>query len=205
MLETTFEMQWARVTARGAAGADWADYTPYELRNVSAFLRLGWRVRANQLLDIYMKDRRPAAWNGWAEVVGRKPREVRFIGDMPHAWVASDFIRATLDIFAYTRGDDQTIVLAAGLDESWLRAEGASIANVRTAFGSLSLRGRIVGDGVTIDISGTAMPPGGFVLTWPLESRAGVAHVDGTRAKITPQGLHLEATGKPIRVFWHSR
>ena len=205
LLETTFEMQWARVTARGAAGADWADYTPYELRNVSAFLRLGWRVRANQLLDIYMKDRRPAAWNGWAEVVGREPREVRFIGDMPHAWVASDFIRAALDIFAYTRGDDQTIVLAAGLDESWLRAEGASIANVRTAFGSLSLRGRIVGDGVTIDISGTAMPPGGFLLTWPLESRAGVAHVDGTRAKITPQGLHLEATGKPIRVFWHSR
>lgn len=202
LLEATFEKQWARVTARGAAGADWADYTPYELRNVSAFLRLGWRARANRLLDIYMADRRPAAWNGWAEVVGRRPREIRFIGDMPHAWVASDFIRAALDMFAYERKGDQAIVLAAGLDESWLREEGASITNLRTAFGSLSLRVRLVNDEVTVDLSGTAMPPGGFVLPWPLERRQGIFRIEGTRGTITGEGLHLTATGKPMRITW---
>jgi hypothetical protein len=118
LLANTFERQWQRVAARSRPEADWADYTPYELRNVSAFARLGWRSRANALLDAYMADRRPAAWNGWAEVVGRKPREIRFIGDMPHAWVASDFIRAALDLFAYQQ--DGAIVLGAGLDAGWL-------------------------------------------------------------------------------------
>ena len=35
------------------------------------FVRLGWRERAQELLAFFMADRRPAAWNQWAEVVGR--------------------------------------------------------------------------------------------------------------------------------------
>ena len=62
-----------------------------------------------------MADRRPAAWNQWAEVVGRDPRKTRFVGDMPHGWIASDFIRAALDLFAYERDTDNALVLAAGL------------------------------------------------------------------------------------------
>ena len=69
----------------------------------------------SELLDFFMADRRPPAWNQWAEVVGRDPREPRFIGDMPHGWVASDFIRSALDLFAYERDGDHALVLAAGV------------------------------------------------------------------------------------------
>ena len=96
------------------ARPDWPDYTPYELRAVGAFVRLGQRDRALAALDYFFGDMRPVAWNGWAEVVGRHEREPRFIGDMPHAWISSDYIRSALDLFVHERDRDHALVLAAG-------------------------------------------------------------------------------------------
>jgi hypothetical protein len=93
----------------------WDDYTPYELRTVGTFVRLGWRQRAQELLDFFFASQRPPGWNQWAEVVGRELRQPRFVGDMPHGWVASDFMRSALDLFAYERDADSALVLAAGL------------------------------------------------------------------------------------------
>jgi len=95
------------------------DYTPYEMRIIGALIRLGDRDRALQLIDRFMKDRRPAAWNEWAEVVGTDMRKPRFIGDMPHAWVASDFVRSIFDAVSYER-DDGTLVVGAGVPARWL-------------------------------------------------------------------------------------
>ena len=174
LLAHTFERQWRRVIGRTAPGADWSDYTPYEWRNVSAMLRLGWGARANQLVDAYMADRRPATWNGWAEVVGRNPREVRFIGDMPHAWVASDFVRAALDMFAFDGGDG-TLVLGAGLTREWLTGRGAAIRGLQTPYGSLDVSMRMVGDRVVMAIGGDARPPHGFVIASPVLARRTLA------------------------------
>ena len=91
---------------------------------MGTFVRLGWRQRAQELLDFFFADRRPPGWNQWAEVVGREPRQPRFVGDMPHGWVASDFIRSALDLFAYEREADNALVLAAGLPCSGWRARG---------------------------------------------------------------------------------
>jgi hypothetical protein len=81
----------------------WRDYTPYELRTVGALVRLGQPDRAHAMLDFFFKDQRPRGWNQWAEVVLPDPREPRFLGDMPHAWVSSDYIRSALDLFAFDR------------------------------------------------------------------------------------------------------
>ena len=196
LLRHTFERQWDRVTARTAAGADWSDYTPYELRNVSAFIRLGWRARANRLLDGYMADRRPAAWNGWAEVVGRRPREVRFIGDMPHAWVASDFIRAALDMFAYARAPDEAIVIAAGLDAGWLTGAGSSVRGLVTPYGSLGVSVSGSAERLRVHLAGTAKPPGGFVIPLPNAGLAATATVDGSPTSTTNGAVVIAADGK---------
>ncbi|HEY4641095.1 MAG TPA: hypothetical protein VII75_07100 [Thermoanaerobaculia bacterium] len=95
------------------------DYTPYEMRIIGALVRMGDRERALQLIDRFMKDRRPAAWNEWAEVVGTDMRKPRFIGDMPHAWVASDFVRSIFDAVSYER-EDGTLVVGAGVPARWL-------------------------------------------------------------------------------------
>ncbi|TPG09975.1 hypothetical protein EAH84_13405 [Sphingomonas oligophenolica] len=200
LLTSTFERQWQRVSARRSPHADWTDYTPYELRNVSAFVRLGWRTRANALLDFYMRDRRPAAWNGWAEVVGRSPRAIRFIGDMPHAWVASDFVRAALDLFAYEPGSDGAIVLGAGLDRDWLADGGVAIAGLRTTSGTLDFAMRTEGDGIVATIGGNARPHAGFALSWPLEGEPGTATIDGRRASFINGALAIAASGRTVHI-----
>lgn len=96
-----------------------ADYTPYEMRNIGALVRLGEKNRALQLIDRFLLDRRPLGWNHWAEVVGTEYRKPRFIGDMPHVWVASDFTRSILDAIAY-EDEDGTLVIGAGVPDRWL-------------------------------------------------------------------------------------
>jgi hypothetical protein len=141
-----------------------------------------------------MNDRRPLAWNQWAEVVGREPREPRFIGDMPHGWVASDFIRSALDLFVYERRDDSALVLAAGVPESWLRGDGVRIENYRTPWGPLSLSMQAEGDRLTLRLQGTARPPGGFVIPADLFGPSD-ALIDGRRAKWS--GGELKAARAP--------
>ena len=94
-------------------------YTPYEMRNIGALIRMGERNRAAQLVERFLADRRPQAWNHWAEVVGTEYRKPRFIGDMPHVWVASDFTRSILDAIAY-EDENGVLVVGAGVPERWL-------------------------------------------------------------------------------------
>jgi hypothetical protein len=96
-----------------------ADYTPYEMRNIGALIRLGERNRALQLVDRFMLDRRPAGWKQWAEVVRTEYRKAGFVGDMPHAWVASDFMRSILDAICYER-EDGVLIIGAGVPKRWL-------------------------------------------------------------------------------------
>ena len=172
LLHATFERYWKDFQTRADGSRPWKDYTPYEWRTVGTFARLGWRDRAQSAIDFFFRSgARPPAWNQWAEVVGHDPREIRFIGDMPHIWVASDFIRSTLDLFAYDRASDHALVLGAGLPASWIASkEGVAIAGLRTPYGSLSYRVRRENDRVILHIDKGLAPPGGFVFASPFET-----------------------------------
>ena len=111
--------------------------------------------------------RRPAAWNQWPEVVGRDPKQPRFVGDLPHGWVASDFIRAVLDLFAYEREADHSIVLGAGVPPEWLDAGGVAVKELRTPYGLLSYSLGREGGAVVLHVDGSGVPPGGFVFVSP--------------------------------------
>ena len=194
LLLGTFERYWQESVARREGKREWNDYTPYELRNVAAFVRLGWRERAHEMLDFFMNDRRPAAWNQWAEVVGRLPREPRFLGDMPHGWISSDFIRSALDLFAYEREADHALIVADGIPLSWLDGEGVAVDGLRTPYGPLGYRMRTNAGEVRIDIGGAARPPGGVILRaadarWP----AGRTLVNGKPARWRRGELHIKA------------
>jgi hypothetical protein len=181
LLHATFERYWNGFVARRDGVTAWKDYTPYEWRTVGAFVRLGWRERALAAIDFFMHDRRPLEWNQWAEVVGRDPRESRFIGDMPHGWVASDFIRSVLDLFAYERDADRALVLAAGVPDAWLDGEGIAIDGLRTPYGRLaySLRREGTHTRLRIERSDLRMPPGGLVFTPAIAATH--ARLDGKR------------------------
>jgi F5/8 type C domain len=162
-------------------------YTPYELRTVGALVRLGRKAEAHEMLAFFMKDRRPAAWNQWAEVVGRDPRAPLFVGDMPHTWVGTDFIRSFLDFFAVEREDERggSLLVGAGLPEEWVRAPGgAGVEGLRTLYGPLDLLVSMSGGEVRARIAGVRVPPGGLVLAWPLAGVPREATVNGKPAVI---------------------
>jgi len=164
LLRNTFERYW-REFERRRDGDAWKDYTPYEWRTVGSFVRLGWRERAQQAIAFFMQGRRPPEWNQWAEVVGRDARESRFVGDMPHGWVASDFIRSVLDLFAYERYGDEALVLAAGVPEAWLDGDGVAIDGLHTPYGRLSYSLRRDGTRTRLRVErgDLRLPPGGLV------------------------------------------
>ncbi|USX28625.1 discoidin domain-containing protein [Oxalobacteraceae bacterium OTU3CINTB1] len=180
LLRPTYEKYWDFFLARRDGRKAWEDYTPYELRNVSAFVRLGWRERAAELLDYFYADQRPAKWNQWAEVLGRDMRQPRFVGDMPHGWISSDYIRAALDSFAYEREADQALLLAEGVPVDWLRGEGVGLHGLRTPYGPLSYK--LAAAAGTLSLTVDAMqrkPPGGVVFTWPWDTAPGEATLNG--------------------------
>jgi hypothetical protein len=179
-IEPTYERYWREFVDRRDGRKEWSDYTPYELRTVGTFVRLGWRDRAQELLAFFFAGRCPEAWNQWAEVVGRNARQPRFVGDMPHGWVASDFIRTALDLFAYERHGDGAVVLAAGVPAAWLDGKGIAVSGLRTRYGRLSYSVRKENKHLIVRIArDMTVPPGGVVLVWPGKESPGVARVNG--------------------------
>jgi hypothetical protein len=167
LVERTFEKYWESFVARRDGKLAWEDYTPYEVRTIASFVRLGWRDRVNDLIAFFFADRRPAAWNQWAEVVGHDARKPRFVGDMPHAWIASDFVRSALDMFAYDRASDGSMVLAAGVQPAWLEGTGIAVHDLRTPYGRLGYTLTAKGGNVTLTLTQPIHPPGGLILSLP--------------------------------------
>ncbi len=194
LLHGTFERYWKDFEARAAGRREWKDYTPYEWRTVGAFVRLGWRDRAQAAIDFFFASgARPLAWNQWAEVVGHDVREIRFIGDMPHIWVASDFIRSTLDLFAYDRAPEHTLVIGAGIPAAWIDAkDGIGISGLRTPYGSLTYSVRRENGHVVLHIDKGISPPGGFVFASPFES-ASNTRINGKPAEWNGSSLSIAA------------
>ena len=171
-------------------------YTPYEARIASALVRLGMREQAAALLQKIAADTRPAGWNGFPEVVTENPREPRFVGDMPHGWVGAEFVRAVLDLLAFSQGDQ--LVVAAGVPQPWL-AESSEVRleGLRTPWGSFGLRARGAADRVVFWLKGDN-PPKGVWLAWPFTRRA---TVNGLPADVQPQGVFLASLPAEV-VLW---
>jgi hypothetical protein len=204
LLEATFE-RWANEAAQRADGTrSWEGYTPYEWRSIGVLWRLGWSQRAHDLIPFFLDGMRPAAWNQWGEVVYREQRTARFIGDMPHGWVASDFIRTLLDGVAFEDESDGSLVLGAGLREAWLDdPAGITVRSLRTRWGRLSYESRPTRRGFRIDlrIEGRT-PPGGFVLSGPL-AQAARLRVNGRALARDGQGAwRVRASRARLEAEW---
>ena len=184
-LHNTFERYYEFFKNRRDGKLEWRDYTPYEIRLVGTFVRLGRPDRAHELLDFFMGHQRPPGWNHWAEVVWRDPQTPGFIGDMPHTWVGSAFVNAVRSMFVDEREEDESLVLAAGVREAWLsegegEGRGVKIGNFPTEYGAVSYTLRDDGDQTVLELSGDlTRPPGGIVIRNPRSKPVKSATVDG--------------------------
>ena len=138
-LTHTFDRYWEFFTQRRDGRLEWQNYTPYELRIVGTYVRLGQPERAHELLKFFFRDQRPTGWNQWGEVVWRDPATPKFIGDMPHTWVGSDYVNAVRSMFVYERERDDVLVLAAGVLPEWVETSpGVRVEGFPTEYGVLA-------------------------------------------------------------------
>jgi hypothetical protein len=187
-LLATFDSAWATLQRRRDPRTPWTIYTPYEWREVGSFIRLGQPARAQSLARWLLASRRPPEWNQWSEAVWRDPRAPKFIGDMPHGWVMSDFIRATLDMVAYERERDSMLVVGAGIPGEWTEAAGGvRVQGLHTWYGALALTVQGTARGARFTIAGVDAP-GGIELRVPFDRRARWAAVDGVAAPLVDDG-----------------
>jgi hypothetical protein len=188
-IERTFEKYWEFFEAR-RKGAPWDAYTPYEIRNIGAFVRLGWRSRAHDALAYFLSHQRPLGWRQWPEVIRADVRKSGFLGDLPHTWVGSDFVRAALDLFAWHDEEKDALVIGSGVPIAWIEAEpGVVVGNLPTRFGGLSYTMKRTTSGLEIEIQkGLRIPGGGLIVRapWP-ESPARVV-VNGKSVWPAPRG-----------------
>ncbi|MCP4410225.1 MAG: hypothetical protein GY807_21270, partial [Gammaproteobacteria bacterium] len=168
----TFEKYYQILRKRSQEGMHWEAYTPYELRAVGTFIRMGFKDRAHEALDFFFQDQRPAAWNHWGEIVWRDRNAPKFIGDLPHTWVGAEYIRAVRSMFLYEREMDDALVLGAGIPEHWV-VDGIDIILKRfpTHFGTLNYSlGKWQDGAIRLRMTGDlTLPPGGIVVHSPLK------------------------------------
>jgi hypothetical protein len=166
------------------------NYTPYETRVIGTFVYLGQRKRVEETLNFFMNDRRPPAWNHWAEVVWRDPKTPKFIGDMPHTWVGSDFVRSVRAMFVYEREKDTAIVVGAGIPVSWIASStGVAIDGFPTYYGKMSYRMKQDAKVLTVEIpAGVRVPTGGVVVAAPVDEPIRKATVNGRPVSVSPSG-----------------
>ena len=189
-LHNTFDRYYDYFVKRRDNKIEWKDYTPYENRIIGSFVYLGQKARALEAIKFFMNDRRPQAWNHWAEVVHRDPLTAKSIGDMPHTWCGSDFIRSVRAMFVYERERDNALVVGAGVSEEWLaQPDGIEVMNLPTYYGAISYSMRQAGSSVQLSVGGNvSVPAGGVVVVSPLQKKIKSASVNGTRVKLSPAG-----------------
>lgn len=168
-VERTFERYDEFFEDRRQTG-DWTAFTPYEIRNVGAFVRLGWRDRAHDLIEFFLAQQKPRAWLQWPEVVFQRDREPHFIGDLPHTWVGSDYVRSILDLFAYEGDAPRALIVGAGVPRAWVDdPAGLLVEGLSTGYGLLDLNMRVTSRGLEVHVAGLdRIPPGGVILRPPV-------------------------------------
>jgi len=177
----TFARYAEELGARLRGERAWDAYGGYEARNAYPLVRLGRKDDAHALLAWLVSDQRPPAWRQWPEILARDAGAPRFLGDLPHGWVASTFVRALRRLLAYERGEAGELVLGAGLPEAWVREPpGVRARGLPTHYGPLDVV--IAADGparVRFRFGGACRPPGGVVLVSPLDRPLRAASADG--------------------------
>jgi hypothetical protein len=134
-----------------------ASYTPYEMRTATAYLMLGEKTKALNMLNYFLKDMRPREWKHWAEVVHDDYERPQYIGDMPHTWIGAIAINLIRSLFVYERED--SLVLGAGIDWRRVRENRLMVVkNLPTYFGKINYSIRQKESQLRIRVWGKAKP-----------------------------------------------
>ena len=197
-VERTFDKYLADWRAKRSGQVSAANYTPYEIRIIGALVRLGQRDAALELLRFFLSDRRPPAWNQWPEIAWRDHKTPAHVGDLPHTWIAAEYVLAVRSLFAYELESRRSLVLAAGVSPEWLEGPGVEVKAMPTLYGALSYSLRQI-DARTMRFDITTAVDAPLILRPPLGSPLRSVAVNGVAA--APAGDSIIVAKTPAEVI----
>lgn len=178
-VEQTFDKYLADWRGRRSGALPSVSYTPYEIRIIGALVRLGRREAALELLSFFLSDRRPPPWNQWPEIAWADRKAPAHVGDLPHTWIAAEYVLALRSMFAYELEAEQSLILGAGLAAEWIEGAGVQVTDMPTLYGRLaySLR-RVDAHTLRFVVDGTIKAK--IVLRPPLAATLRSVTIDGS-------------------------
>lgn len=178
LVAPTYDRAAARVKAISSPSFE-ANYSPYDLRNLNAFVSLGRYDDAFRLLSVMLACRRPRGWRGWAEVVWSDMRAPEYIGDMPHTWIGAEFSCAVRRMLLRESG--ATLELFRAVPDGWWEREGITLRDLPTAFGAANLKAQRSQSQAVIELALSGPAPNRITIRYP---GAKQARADGRRCYI---------------------
>ena len=124
------------------------------------------------MLEFFLADRRPLEWNQWPEITWRDPRAPGHLGDVPHTWIAAEYMLALISMVASEREEPEKLVLASGLPWHWI-SHGGWLLRARPddplrQAGLSNFRERNRNASVHQSAEALSLPPGGLHVAPPL-------------------------------------
>lgn len=161
-------------------------------------LLTGNREAGHGTLKIHLEQKQMQGWyafdeggksgaGGWMHVKTKWDSSVA----MPHGWAIAELHLLLRDCLVFE--NDNQLVLLGGVPADWFTSDtGLRVENLPTHFGDISFEWIPSKDGAKLVISGTAMPPDGYIIRLPALLNA-IARIDGERSlEISPDGdCHL--------------
>jgi hypothetical protein len=198
-VERTFDIYLADWRRKRSGELASPNYTPYEIRIIGALVRLERRDAALELLRFFLSDRRPRPWNQWPEISWRDQKAPAHLGDLPHTWIAAEYVLAVRSLFAYERESDESLIVAAGLAPEWLDGAGVRVNDMPTLYGTLSYSLRRL-DAATVRFEISTAMSGKVILRPPLAGPLRSAMVNGS-ASATVLGDSVTLLHTPAEVI----
>jgi hypothetical protein len=201
-LRFTFDEYLAGLRRRVRGETPWSNYSAYEIRIIGALVRLGRREEAHELLELFLADRRPRAWNQWPEISWRDWRSPGHLGDLPHTWIAAEYVLAVLGLFAFEDPARRSLVVAAGIPEAWIAGgEPIVVDDLPTWFGALgyTLR-RLDARTLEVELRGELRPPGGIRLRPPLGGPVTEVTRDGAPVPLLAGAVTIPGSPATVRM-----
>jgi hypothetical protein len=193
-LRNTFERYLKEIRSRDEPDALYA-YTPYEMRNVLTYVHLDKPQEANEVLMNLMRHRRPAPWQVLAEVVHSRERHDGYLGDMPHTWIGSEYVRVIFGMLM--RESDDRMHLIPGAPPGWLSGTGIVVGGMPTAFGPLTMTAKQQGSTLRVALEPGLRATTKLHVAWPSRQKPQRVTIDGkAQTSFNAQGIDVE---KPFR------
>ncbi len=200
LIRKSFDYYWEKwVAPYGGAYLHQRNFWPYAFELATCYLLLDQPRRAKTILDWHMDHQTMPGVYAWGEQIDSTSLTF-YAGDIPHGWVAADYINFIQHLFCFVRND--SVILGAGIPAEWLNSgKTISLQNMPTPVGTVNyfLKPEKKLSQLNWEIHTDSERIAGIVLVVPSDNRIKSVKVDGKKWKLyKDQKIFIPSTSKQI-------